>query len=124
MKPQVLVVEDDRSMCELLELGLGRRGFSVHWTTEPTQVLDLLRQRAFAVVVTDIKMPKLSGIDLTRQLLNGWPELPVVVITAFGSIDSADAAMRAGAYDFVTKPLEIDALARVLERAVQRCAKR
>lgn len=124
MKPQVLVVEDDRSMCELLELGLGRCGFSVHWTTEPTQVLDLLRQRDFNVVVTDIKMPKLSGIDLTRQILNRWPELPVVVITAFGSIDSADAAMRAGAYDFVTKPLEIDALAGVLERAVQRGAKR
>jgi two-component system response regulator AtoC len=124
MKPHVLVVEDDRGMCELLELGLGKRSFSVQWTTEPTQVFDLLRKHEFDAVVTDINMPKLSGIDLTRQILGSRPDLPVIVITAFGSMETAVAAMRAGAYDFVTKPLEIDTLALVLQRAIQHCALR
>ena len=124
MKPQILVVEDDRNMCELLELGLGKRGFAVRSTTDPTQVLDLLRNGDFAVVVTDLNMPKLGGIELTRQILGSRPDIPVVVITAFGSMESAVAAMRAGAYDFVTKPLEVDALALVLSRAVQHRALR
>lgn len=124
MKTPILVVEDDRGMCELLELGLGRRNFDVRWTTDPRSVLDLLRQDAVEAVVTDLHMPGLSGIELTKQLAGNRPDLPVVVITAFGSMESAVEAMRAGAYDFVTKPLEVDALALVLNRAVQHRALR
>ena len=124
MKPKVLVVEDDRNMCELLELGLAKRNFAVHSTTEPMQVLDLLRKNDFDAVVTDLNMPKLSGIELTKQIAGSRPDLPVVVITAFGSMESAIDAMRAGAYDFVTKPLEIDALSLVLQRAIQHRALR
>ena len=76
------------------------------------------------VVLLDINMPRMNGIELTRQILGSRPDLPVVVITAFGSMESAVAAMRAGAYDFVTKPLEIDTLALVLQRAVQHRALR
>ena len=75
-------------------------------------------------MVTDLNMPRLSGIDLTRQIVDSRPDLPVVLITAFGSMESAVAAMRAGAYDFVTKPLEVDALALLLQRAVQHRALR
>ncbi len=124
MKPKILVIEDDRGMCELLEIGLGKRGFSVHWSTDPLQTADLLKREEFDVVVTDLNMPRLSGIDLTRQIVDSRPDLPVVLITAFGSMESAVAAMRAGAYDFVTKPLEVDALALLLQRAVQHRALR
>ena len=124
MKPKILVIEDDRGMCELLEIGLGKRGFSVHWSTDPLQTADILKREEFDVVVTDLNMPRLSGIDLTRQIVDSRPDLPVVLITAFGSMESAVAAMRAGAYDFVTKPLEVDALALLLQRAVQHRALR
>lgn len=124
MKPKILVIEDDRGMCELLEIGLGKRGFSVHWSTDPIQTADILQREEFDVVVTDLNMPRLSGIDLTRQIVDSRPDLPVVLITAFGSMESAVAAMRAGAYDFVTKPLEVDALALLLQRAVQHRALR
>ena len=108
MKPQILVVDDDRGMCELLELGLARRGFQVRWTTEPRKVLELLQQDFYEAVVTDLNMPGQDGIELTRQLVGNRSDLPVIVITAFGSMESAVEAMRAGAYDFVTKPLEVD----------------
>lgn len=124
MKPQILVVDDDRGMCELLELGLARRGFQVRWTTEPRKVLELLQQDFYEAVVTDLNMPGQDGIELTRQLVGNRSDLPVIVITAFGSMESAVEAMRAGAYDFVTKPLEVDSLALVLQRAVQHRALR
>jgi two-component system response regulator HydG len=124
MKPQILVVDDDRGMCELLELGLCKRGFDVRSTTEPRKVLDLLQQGTFEAVVTDLNMPGKNGTDLTRQVVGNRPDLPVVVITAFGSMESAIEAMRAGAYDFVTKPLEVDTLALVLQRAIQHRALR
>lgn len=124
MKPQILVVDDDRGMCELLELGLARRGFQVRWTTEPRKVLELLQQDFYEAVVTDLNMPGQGGIELTRQLVGNRSDLPVIVITAFGSMESAVEAMRAGAYDFVTKPLEVDSLALVLQRAVQHRALR
>ena len=124
MKPQILIVDDDRGMCELLELGLSKRGFEIRSTTEPRKVLDLLQQGSFEAVVTDLNMPGQNGIELTRQLAGNRPDLPVVVVTAFGSMESAIEAMRAGAYDFVTKPLEVDALALVLQRAVQHRALR
>jgi two-component system response regulator AtoC len=124
MKPQILVVDDDRGMCELLELGLARRGFQVRWTTEPRKVLELLQQDFYEAVVTDLNMPGQDGIELTRQLVGNRSDLPVIVITAFGSMESAVESMRAGAYDFVTKPLEVDSLALVLQRAVQHRALR
>lgn len=124
MKPQILVVDDDRGMCELLEFGLAKRGFDIRSTTEPRKVLDLLQQGALEAVVTDLNMPGKNGIELTRQVVGNRPDLPVIVITAFGNMESAVEAMRAGAYDFVTKPLEVDALALVLQRAIQHRALR
>lgn len=124
MKPQILIVEDDRSMCEFLEVGLHKRGFEVKWTTDPRQVPDLLRSERVEVVVTDLNMPEMNGIDLTQQISGNRPDLPIIAITGFGTIESAVAVMRAGAYDFVVKPLEIDTLALVLQRAVQHRALR
>jgi len=114
----VLVVDDDASMCETLDVGLAPRGFAVRWTTSPAEALDLLGNDGFEVVVTDLNMRGMNGIELCAQIAANRPDVPVIVITAFGSLDTAVAAIRAGAYDFITKPLEIDALAIALERAV------
>ena len=84
MKPLILVIDDDRGMCELLELGLAKRGYEVRSTTDARKVLELLQQASFAAVVTDLNMPGQNGIELTRQLIGNRPDLPVVVITAFG----------------------------------------
>jgi two-component system, NtrC family, response regulator AtoC len=116
----VLVVDDERDMCELIELGLKKRGMTVTWRTDPEEAFVLLLSSEFDCVLTDLNMKGLTGIELTSRIVANRPDIPVVVLTAFGSFEAAVAAMRAGAYDFVTKPVELDALAMSLSRAIER----
>lgn len=118
-KPRVLVVDDDRSMCELLEFGLRKRGFEIVWRTQPLAAIHMLAKEHIQAIVVDLNMPGLKGTELCQRVLANRPDLPVIVITAFGSMETAIAAIRAGAYDFLTKPFEVDTLALALQRAVQ-----
>src|SRR5262245_28462682 len=104
---RILIVDDDRMSCEVLEEALARRGFSVRWTTDPTLVLRMLElEGPFDAVLTDLRLGAHDGIELCKAVVAREPTLPVVVMTAFGSIRTAVEAMRAGAYDFVTKPFD------------------
>ncbi len=114
----ILIVDDDRAMCEMLAADLSMRGFEPTWTTAPDQALEMVAASNYEAVLTDLKMPHLRGTELCALIVAQWPEIPVVVMTAFGSMETAIEAMRAGAYDFVTKPVEMDILALVLQRAV------
>jgi len=118
-RQQVLVVDDDKGMCELLAEGLDVSKFEVVWTTDPRAGEDLLAQREFDVVLTDVRMGHLNGFELCSRLVQRHRGLPVVVMTAFGSIDAAVTAMRAGAYDFLTKPLDVELAGVTLERAIR-----
>jgi two-component system response regulator HydG len=106
-------------MCELLQTGLARRGFEVIWRTGAVEALAVMAEDDFDVIVTDLNMPGTSGLELCERVRANRPDVPVVVITAFGSMDTAVAAIRAGAYDFITKPFEMDVLRLTLDRAVQ-----
>jgi two-component system, NtrC family, response regulator AtoC len=117
MTHSLLVIDDDASTCELLAESLRPR-FDVAWTTEPRQAEELVRQRGFDVVLTDVRMQGVDGIELCARMVETFPGLPVVVMTAFGSIDTAVTAMRAGARDFLTKPFELGAISEVLTRAL------
>jgi two-component system response regulator HydG len=119
MNGRVLIVDDDRSMCEMLEDSLSRRGLAVSWRTTSADALQLLDSEDFDVIVTDLNMAGMNGVDLCGRIVANRPDVPVLVLTAFGSLDTAVAAMRAGAYDFITKPVEIDALELALERAIR-----
>jgi two-component system, NtrC family, response regulator AtoC len=119
MKGRILVVDDERSMCELLEATLGQRGYEIVSCLSGEEALALLARVEVETVVTDLNMKGLSGIELCAQIGQTRPHLPVVVLTAFGSMETAVEAIRAGAYDFVTKPIETDALELVLERALR-----
>lgn len=119
MNGRVLLVDDDKSTCEVLAERLGFRGFAVEWRTSAEEALDRLDRAPFDVVVTDLRMRGMNGIDLCERVATNRPDVPVVVITAFGSLESAVAAIRAGAYDFVTKPFDIEVLALSVQRAVQ-----
>ncbi len=124
MKGRALIVDDERSMCELLQVGLTKRGFDVAVRTSAAEGFSLLQNEDFDVLVTDLNMPGMSGIELCERAAANRPDMPVVVLTAFGSLETATAAIRAGAYDFITKPVELDALQISLERAVQHRALR
>src|SRR5687768_14251055 len=107
---RILIVDDDRATCNLLVMGLEREGFSAEATTGAERALELLAERDFDLVMTDLNMPNMGGIELCERVVAARPEVPVIVITAFGNMEVAIAAMRAGAFDFVTKPFEMEAV--------------
>ncbi len=116
---RVVVVDDDPAMLEYLEVGLARWGFQVSTTRSADEVRRLVLESGTEAVVTDIRMPGQDGVALCRRLVEALPGLPVLVMTGFGSMDTAIAALRAGAYDFLTKPFELEVLVKALGRAVE-----
>ena len=92
---RILVVDDDQSMCEVLEESLRRRGFTVSFRTSAAAALEAIAAEELDVLVTDLNMRGMNGIDLCERVARNRPDVPVVVITAFGNMDTAIAAIRA-----------------------------
>ena len=116
--PIVLAVDDDVEMCGLLEARLSKRGYTVVTCTSANEALDLVSARPFDAVIADVQMGGMNGLDLCERIMANLPDLPVVVMTAHGSMEAAVQALRVGARDFITKPFEFDALRATLERAI------
>ena len=114
----ILLVDDDRDLCETLALGLRKRGYELAWRTSAADALAALDVESYDAVVTDLNMRGSSGIDLCANVVERRPDLPVLVLTAFGSLETAVQAIRAGAYDFIAKPVEMDVLVIALDRAI------
>jgi two-component system response regulator HydG len=119
MNARILIVDDDTSMCELLVAGLAQHGFEASASASARGALSELDKSQFDVMVTDINMPDVNGLELCQRALEKQPDLPVIVLTAFGSLETAIQAIRAGAYDFITKPVDIDVVALAVERAAR-----
>jgi DNA-binding NtrC family response regulator len=119
MRGQVLIVDDDREMCRLLESALGKKGYTVASRQSAAEAFDLVVAEDFDAVITDLNMKGMNGLALCERIVANRPDVPTIVITGFGNMETAIAAIRAGAYDFITKPFEIDALELTLQRAVQ-----
>ncbi len=119
MPGRILIVDDDEAVCRYLAEALPSARFEVTWRTSAETAFAELGNRDFDAVLTDLNMPGLNGIELCERITANRPDIPVVVLTAFGSMDSAVAAIRAGAYDFVTKPIEVEMLSLTLARAVR-----
>jgi two-component system, NtrC family, response regulator AtoC len=115
----ILVVDDDAPLCETLELGLTKRGYRTASCVAAADALARLTTEDFDVVVTDLNMRGTGGIELCERIVANRPDIPVIVLTAFGSLDTAVLAIRAGAYDFISKPVELDALAIAINRAAK-----
>jgi two-component system, NtrC family, response regulator AtoC len=118
MNGRILIVDDDQAMCEMLESQLKKREFEVFFFTNALDALDAIAHDEFDAVVTDYHMPGMNGIDLCERVATNRPDLPTIVITSFGSMDTAIAALRVGAYDFITKPFETEVLVHAINRAV------
>jgi len=118
----VLVVDDDAAMREMLVSLLEEEGIRAEGAEGGAKALDRLRDSEFDAVLSDIRMPDTSGIEMLGEAREIRPDLPVILMTAFGSIDSAVEAMRAGAFDYVTKPFKKNEVLVILERAFERRA--
>jgi len=119
MTARVLIIDDDPSLCEVLAESLAQRGHETAWRVSAGQAYELLGEHGFDVVVTDLNMAGMNGLELCERVASNYPDVPVIVVTAYGSMESAVAAIRAGAYDFVNKPVDMDALALAVERAAE-----
>jgi len=119
MKERVLIVDDDQSQCDLFAMALERHGYEPSSTTSPREALELVSREPYDVVVTDLGMTEMDGLELCERILGTSPEVPIVVVTGQGSMDAAISAMRAGAYDFLTKPIDAKVLGLSVARAAQ-----
>jgi DNA-binding NtrC family response regulator len=120
MKRWILVVDDDTDMREMVQDLLSSRGFEVATAPTAEAALEAVRDRDFDAVLTDLQMPGMDGLGLLGAVRELHPDLPVVLMTSFGSIQTAVEAMRSGAHDYVTKPFEGESLLLTLERALEK----
>lgn len=115
---RIVVVDDDEAMCELLLDTLTSLGYEVSTHTDPNRALAVIESADCDAVITDVQLGTATGLHLCSAVQERCPEVPVIVITAFGSVDTAVGAIRAGAYDFLNKPVEMRALDLAVTRAV------
>jgi two-component system, NtrC family, response regulator AtoC len=121
--PLILIVDDDRNTCKVLRGLLENEGFNVLTSHDADTALPIIEKQDLDVIVTDLKMPGKSGMDLITLSQERRPSVPVIMITAYGNIEAAVAAMKKGAYDFITKPFDEDELMNVIEKALSESKK-
>jgi two-component system response regulator AtoC len=114
---QVLVLDDERNIVTVLKAILEKREFLVDGFTDPREALNALRTRRYDVAITDLYMPDIDGMAFLEETKRLYPGLPVVMITAFGTVDSAVDAIKKGAFDYVTKPFEQSEIVSVVQKA-------
>ncbi|MBW2122357.1 MAG: sigma-54-dependent Fis family transcriptional regulator, partial [Deltaproteobacteria bacterium] len=118
--PRILVVEDDASMGFLLCEAMGKEGYEALVVSTGEEALSRLNHEDFDLVILDLRLPGMSGMDVLVNLKRTHPDLTVIMVTAHGSKDVALEAIRAGAYDYFTKPFEIDEMRTVVRRALEK----
>ncbi|MCI5151335.1 MAG: sigma-54-dependent Fis family transcriptional regulator, partial [Candidatus Electrothrix sp. MAN1_4] len=118
--PRILIVDDELSMRDFLKILFETEGYDVNVAPDAAKALDLAVKNPFDIVITDIRMPGMNGLELLTELKQRFPDLPVVMITAYASPDDAVQAMRQGAFDYITKPFHVDEIKKVIRTAVQR----
>jgi two-component system response regulator AtoC len=118
-RKQVLIVDDEPNLRKILSAQLSRDGYDVLTAEDGEQGLTQLREHHIDLVITDLKMPRVDGMTLLKRALEEEPELPVVMITAHGTIDTAVEALKRGAFDFVTKPFDKDEVRQIVAKALK-----
>lgn len=115
----ILIVDDERGMCESLSMLLRMEGFDVDFTTSPRDAIERLARRQPDVIVTDMRMPELNGVELLEAIKSRSPLTEVIVMTAYATVDSAVTTMKIGAFDYIMKPFKNDAILDKIRRAAR-----
>jgi DNA-binding NtrC family response regulator len=118
MKSRVLVVDDEASLCSLLEVFFERRGFAVDKAHSLRSAMQVLEKPEPALAMVDLSLGQDSGLELLKSLMTRFPQLPVIVMTAYGTVEKAVEAIKLGAFDFIQKPFEMVFLAKVVDKAL------
>jgi two-component system response regulator HydG len=120
MKQRILIVEDEAQMCDLLDSFFSDKGYKVTTVQNGEEAVARLAEEDYALVITDIKLPGMSGLELLARMRLEWQDVAVIIMTAFSSISSAVEAMKLGAEDYIGKPFQLDELAITVEKALER----
>ena len=116
---RILVVDDDESLRRVTQVQLQQTGYEVTAASDGNEALAVLERFPADLVITDLKMPGMSGLELLRRIRSAYSEIVIIMATAFGTIENAVEAMRAGAYDYITKPVQIEELRMTVSRALE-----
>ncbi|MEW6658591.1 MAG: response regulator [Thermodesulfobacteriota bacterium] len=120
MAEQLLVVDDEPNMLRLLKtILMDKTGYEVTTTNNPLEVSKLLQEKRYDLVVSDLKMPLVDGMDLIDIIKKIDPQLPIIIITAYGTLETAEEAVQKGAYDFITKPFRKETILITIRRALE-----
>jgi two-component system, NtrC family, response regulator PilR len=119
MKARILVVDDEESIREFLEIMLRKEGYEVTCAEDGEKAQDFLKKKTFDLVISDLQMPKVTGIQLLKYVKDQSPDTTFMMITAFGTTETAVEAMKMGAYDYITKPFKIDEVRLVIANALR-----
>jgi len=120
MSEKILIVDDELDMLELLELIItDRTAYQVVTVSNPLEVPGLLKGGGFDLLISDLRMPQMDGMELLDQAGRIDPQLPFIVLTAYGTVDSAIEAMRKGALDYITKPFRQEQILLIVEKAMK-----
>jgi two-component system response regulator PilR (NtrC family) len=117
---KILVVDDEQSLREVLSIMLKRTGYAVTSVADGEEAIELLNKDIFDLVITDLRMPKIDGMEVLKAAKSASPETVVLIITAFASADSAVEAMKQGAYDYLTKPFQVDEVQLIIRNALEK----
>ena len=117
-RERLLLIDDDPGLSEVIELLLEREGYAVHRTGTVQRGVELAATGEFELVVTDLKLPDATGLDAISAIRADRPELPIIMITSYSSMESAIAALRAGAVDYIIKPFNNDEFLHAIRRAL------
>jgi two-component system response regulator AtoC len=114
---KILIADDELNMLLVLEAMLKKEGYEVITASDGFEALNILHEKDIAVVVTDLKMPKLDGLGLLARVVKEYPSIPVIMITAHGTVETAVTALKKGAFDYITKPFEQEDLKTIIHKA-------
>src|SRR6478752_9831358 len=115
----ILLVEDKNELRTMLRKALERFGFTVEEASDGSAAIQKIRAKRYQMVVTDLKMPGASGLEVLRETKHADATIPVILLTAYGSVEEAVTAMKEGAFDFLQKPVDLDHLKLLVERAAR-----
>ncbi|MES0446426.1 MAG: sigma-54 dependent transcriptional regulator, partial [Desulfobacterales bacterium] len=119
MKPKILVVDDEPSHRKMIEAVLSDEGYEIFQADNGQTAIDEVEERFYDLVIMDIRMPKVGGIDALKKIKTLSPGIPIIIMTAYASIGSAVDALKSGAYDYLTKPLDIEELKILVSKALR-----
>lgn len=120
MTEKILIVDDEPDMLKLLSMILKEKTpYDVTVTNNPIEALELAKNKNFDIVITDLKMPGLDGLKLLEEIKKKDEDIPIIIITAYGTIDAATEAIQKGGFDFITKPFKKEQILFTIEKAIK-----